>query len=190
MKKTFALLTAIIGLSTFTNCQATLQEGFYVGGLGSSNIIYEKSHSNYNTGYAVGGFAGYEWCNGLRLEVESTYRHNSHHENRNSRINIHRHSHLHAWSGMVNAIYDMQLCLPNCSPCWMSKLHPYVGAGIGYTHQRFQKQTREGFAWQLITGLSYELTPDTDIALDYRAHKGNSHHIYANSLGATVRYHF
>ncbi len=190
MRKTFAFLAAFVSLSTFDPAEAVLQEGFYVGGLGGANFIHERSHSHYNVGYAAGATAGYGWTNGFRTEAEATYRHNAHHEHRNSRALTHRHSHLKSWSGMANLIYDMQLCWSPCTPCWMWRFYPYAGAGIGYTHQRQGEHARTGFAWQVIGGLSYELTPCVDLALDYRFHKGSFHHIYENTLNAAIRFYF
>jgi OOP family OmpA-OmpF porin len=200
MKKIFTVLAAAAALTSFNSAEAMSREGFYIGGLGGGNFLHTRCKPHYNTGYAAGGFLGYEWCDGLRVEAEGTYRHNTrklHHagdaDNERSK------NHLHSWSFMGNVLYDFNIsgwdsCLPCWSSCWTSCITPYVGAGIGWSHQRFQHASHHnkytGFAWQVIGGLAYEINECMDIALDYRFNKGHAERIYNNSLSALVRYKF
>lgn len=218
MKKVLALVAAAAALVSFNPVQAEPTEGFYVGGLAGGNFLQTSKkhgrHAEFKTGYDVGGLIGYELCDGIRLEGEFTYRHNclkslkfSHRRFSGDRRSNHK-GNFRSMSYMANIIYDIPL---SCQPCGWD-FFPYVGAGIGYSSQRFSSHhchddefdgdfdfrfrrrhnnhKKNGFAWQVIAGLGYEIDACTDIALEYRFNKGRLENFYNHSLNVALRYHF
>ena len=209
MKKTiFALVAAVAALTAIQPTEAQAQEGFYVGGFGGANFIQTSKKDDfdlkYRTGYAVGGSVGYKWCQGFRVEAEASYRHNrlksfEFFEGDDFEEDVK--GHLSSWSFMANALYDMDLgCWDSCSS-W--DIVPYVGFGIGYARQRIkfsededsgfnfhEHEAKNGFAWQLIAGLAYEISPCTDIAIEYRFNKGPEKKLYNHTAALAVKYHF
>jgi outer membrane protein OmpA-like peptidoglycan-associated protein len=76
---------------------------------------------------------------------------------------------VNVWSGMVNALYDINLGWP---------VTPYVGVGAGYARIKAKNINVSGaqvmddsdnqFAYQGIVGASYAITPNLKLGLDYR----------------------
>ncbi len=205
MKKVLALVAAAAALVSFNPVQAEPTEGFYVGGLAGGNFLQTSKRSgvdyDFRAGYDVGGFVGYELCDGFRLEGEFTYRHNSLKSVKFGSSSFNSSGHYHSMSYMANLIYDIPMCWQPCG--W--EIFPYVGAGIGYSNEKvkfshhveteteftFSSHKKEnGFAWQVIAGLGYEIDQCTDVALEYRFHKGQLEKIYNHSLNVALRYHF
>ena len=66
---------------------------------------------------------------------------------------------------MLNAYYDIDTG---------TKLTPYVGAGLGMSHQQYKvkaddiKKSSDEFAWQLGAGVSYAATDNVSVDLGYR----------------------
>jgi opacity protein-like surface antigen len=56
------------------------------------------------------------------------------------------------------------------------RFHPYVGFGIGWSHGMFKATTADGsadesanaFAWQILAGVNFEITPNWSADLGYR----------------------
>ncbi len=202
MKKTlFALVAVFAALTAFQpeSVHAQQQEGFYVGGFGGANFLQTKKKQEFEykfrTGYAIGGFAGYKWCQGFRAEGEVSYRHNRLKSIELLETDICMHGNFSSWSFMANGLYDLNL------GCWDScygAIIPYIGGGIGYSHQKLKinshglhaSGTENGFAWQIIAGLGYEISPCTDIDVEYRFLKGHAKHFYNHVVALTAKYHF
>jgi opacity protein-like surface antigen len=216
MKKIAALLTALVPLFSSAVVEAHPWEGFYVGATGGANFLQNSKkhhgHKNrYDTGYLVGGFVGYRWCEGFRVEGEVSYRSahlKSIHVRSESGSDVvavsssseDRHGHGNrnnsTWAYMANLYYDIDTC---------SAFTPYVGGGIGYAnvrrshhhHEVFGSESsshhsnrRSGFAWQVIAGVGYEVLPCVDLALEYRFFKNNENRVYNQSVGLVAKYHF
>lgn len=216
-----------------TCCPPLLTCGtFYVSGFGGANFIPdEKEHSrescdrfttkaDFKPGFYLGTALGYK-LNNTRLEVEFSYRRNSFktHTTRDSgsRSSNHVtflenqalgqvscsgsdpfrfHSNIDVYAVLLNGYYDFDFC-----NCW--NLKPYVGAGIGWGHNRFNirfkdlgsrshrgRSHSDEFAWQLIAGVGYPLTDCTDLALEYRFFRSGIHKVYNHGVGAALRYSF
>lgn len=183
---------------------------------GSSSGDGRHAKLDLRTGYVVGGGLGYVFCNGFRVEGEISYRHNQIRRIRfnnltttttssSSSDNSGRH-HGSVWSlaYMANLIYDVDTSCWDC--CWgCGEIIPYFGGGIGYAHEKirlrhrhgdntdnflFGRTKRNGFAWQLIAGLGWELSPCSVVSVEYRFFKGRDRHFYNHMIGANLRYDF
>lgn len=206
MKKILTLLSAVAGLMAITPSTVEANGCFYVGPIGGANWLQtdkKDRHGNdecgdrieFETGYNVGGFVGYHFCFGLNVEAEIIYRHNDlkrrHHGSSysdsygssNSKVNF------QSVSYMANVIYDISL-----PSCWCMPIFPYVGAGIGYAQQELRvwdfKKKENGFAWQVLAGIGYQINPNFDIALDYHFNEGRTRRIYNHSLSLAAAYKF
>lgn len=160
--------------------------GFYVGAYAGGNWFADSELSweggsrlfhNYETdsGYILGGYAGYRFCNNLRLEVDIGWR-----DNDVDIINVYNGStetqpqvtasEITAVSYMGNIIYDCVLDLCDCC------VRPYFGVGFGAAsvkveghYSGFDVDDNETvFAYQLIIGLAYPWCQTMDIAVEYR----------------------
>lgn len=218
MKRLLAILATIVAVVSLKSVQADPWEGYYVGGFGGANFIQtnKKNHghkNSYNTGYDVGGFIGYRWCEGLRLEGEISYRNNQHKNRKSSNEGSGRRNkgHLETVAYMANALYEIDLSCWDCCGCDTWEIVPYLGGGIGYSQQKqdrrcnndcnfddfgnprsgsSKKKWKGGFAWQLIAGAAYEISPCMDVSLEYRFFNGHEKKLYNHSVGLAAKYHF
>jgi outer membrane protein OmpA-like peptidoglycan-associated protein len=167
-----ALTTAASG----AQAQSQPTTGFYIGGAAGANIMEDNRFRNgggnstdsYGAGYVGTLDFGYGLGNGLRLEVEPGYRNNT-----VDRVNgAPADSRIQSATFMGNVLYDFyQVQTP-----WIP-LTPHVGAGIGYAHVWDRSTSPSGnnvsgdtnrFAYQVIGGLDYSLTPHQKVGVDYR----------------------
>lgn len=213
MKKIVMILSAVAGLAAFTpKAVEAANQGFYVGALGGVNFLqtskggHHHRHDGdgdgergrggrreieFDVGYDVGGFIGYEFCSGLAVEAEFTYRHNDISKIKFCGEHFKSRGHFESMSYMANVIYEI-----NLSRCWCMPITPYIGGGVGYAQQRlklghcFGEGKKNGFAWQVIAGIGYDFSRCFDIALDYRFNKGRAERIYNHSLSLAFAYHF
>lgn len=160
--------SALISVSAFAGEYAN--EGVYAGVLGGVNFQnYRKHHVDLdmNTGYMVGGFAGYKFSSSLRLEAELAFRRNSVENFKYQEQLFDAHGHTDTRSIMANVLYDFDF-----NPMWT----PYVGLGGGYAYTKARMNDHavdltakdDGFVWQAIAGLAYRVSCDTDLGLEYR----------------------
>lgn len=165
-----------LALAAATPALAEQKQGPYIG-LGGIYVIPQDSNTDQNPGATLDGdiewddgwgtlgSLGYAWGNGLRTELELSYRDN----NASSIGNNDLGGSVDAMSGMVNVLYDVDVGLP---------LKPYIGAGAGVSRVQFDNVGPAGgptiddgktsWAWQGIAGASYSLGQSTDLTLDYR----------------------
>lgn len=172
MKKLLGVIATLITIALPPAMQA--QEGFYAGGFAGVNFLdirpQHHVHVDTDTGYALGAVLGYKFCDDFRLEGEIAYRDNGFDKIKHHGEKISVHGHAKSWSFMANGYYDLPVD-------WI--VTPYVGGGIGYetccghmSHNSFKgKISENGFAWQLMAGLNYDLTDDIQVNLEYKFHK-------------------
>lgn len=212
MKKTWVIFLTFLVMLTTSKMQAAIWDDccgddycyitdprFYARVFGGANYLQTSKNNDvkadYNTGYILSGALGYNWCYGLRAEVEYAYRRNTlrkvHFFGRSFDLN----GHFQSSSYMANLLWDISLGSWGCG--W--GLKPYIGAGIGYDTLRsrgeqdgfsFNENKKNGFAWQLIAGLGYEIFCNTDLSVEYRFHKGPIHNLYSHSIGLGLKYNF
>ena len=171
---------------------------FYAKILGGGNFLQSTeiagNESSYQPGYFIAGSLGYCWGYGLRLESEYTFRRNSIDKIDFFVEGSSNHGHYQASSYMTNLLWDLPLSTWGCS---FRNVQPFIGAGIGYDFQRMHSsnsrivfnQKWHHLSWQLMAGLIYPIFCNTDLALEYRFHRGNSH-FYNHSFGVALAYKF
>lgn len=149
----------------------------YVGVLGGVNLLQnEHRHDDsikYKTGYTAGAFAGYGFCNNIRVEGEFLYRRNNVKHIKNDKGTFHC-GHYRSYSLMANCLYDFNICYP---------VTPYLGVGIGADRvttaisipESGFKNHKTRFAAQGIAGFSYPICDNTEMSIDYRYHWVENH---------------
>ena len=165
----FIGILTLFACSLFSTIQASCAyatektEGPYVGVIGGG---YKANPSLCRPGYYVGGVAGYKFSNNVRLEGEVTYQRFAY-----KKFVPHVKGNCKSVTCMANALYDFDLNLP---------FTPYVGAGVGYQHTRFNAthQSQFGkfhagsksndFACQGIAGVKFEIQKGLELGVDYR----------------------
>lgn len=151
---------------------------FYVGAFGGatfpvdSNIsgpqVPSGSRASWDTGWLAGGTVGYIIGNGFRVELEGAYRRNSidrmYGAGASGRIsNI---------TAMGNVIYDINTG---------TFITPYIGIGVGASYAQVRATPGAGaasttsfsdhdvvLAYQGIAGVSFQVTPELALGVDYR----------------------
>lgn len=159
--------------------------GFYVGLESGLNWLLNSGGNSQQTGYAVGGVAGYDFF-GPRLELEVMYRNNA---GNGPAPNGWVTGQINQLSTMVNGLYDFR---PG------AMITPYAGAGIGLA---FVDPSLGGgctmcstnFAYQGIIGVGYNASPSMRVNLDARYYGTTNPGTYTNNdisvmLGATYRF--
>jgi OmpA-OmpF porin, OOP family len=122
-------------------------------------------------GPGVVGSFGYGFGNGVRVELEGSWRQSSH-----DFTNSASSSTLQSYGGMVNALYDFDV-----GAGWV---YPYIGAGIGYQQTHIDNITfhptgtttetfgggQGGFAAQAMLGAGFPIhsVPGLSVTVEYR----------------------
>lgn len=169
-------------------------KGFYVSSNVSCNLVSHTRHRgvkfHFEPGLFISPAIGYRFCNGLRLEGEFGYRYNHLCRLNYCGTNYHVCGHLETFSGLANIYYDFPVC-------WYIK--PYVGAGLGYAHVNHRlhignlcnKECDDGFAWQVMAGLTYSICSNMDLSAEYRFFRNeNFNHLQNHAIGGSLRYYF
>lgn len=170
-----ALGVSALALIAATPALAEQKQGPYIG-LGGIYVMPEDSDTDqtpgtafdgdveWDDGWGAVGSLGYAFGNGLRTELELSYRSNDADSIGNADLG----GSVSSMAGMVNVLYDVDFGLP---------FKPYIGAGVGGARVNFDEVTNGAtviddggfdFAWQGIAGASYSLNDSTDLTLDYR----------------------
>lgn len=148
-------------------------------------------------GYALSGAAGYGFGNGIRVELEGSYRSNPL-KTLSATSDFTYNGNEQNTTLMVNALYDMDVGLP---------VFPYIGAGVGviwdteskvtatktglfafgptvYDALETNSGTAASIAFQVKTGLSYpvETVPGLSLTLDYRFLAAPNRRSFSRSL--------
>jgi outer membrane protein OmpA-like peptidoglycan-associated protein len=138
---------------------------------------YNRS-ANYNDGYIGAIQGGFAWNNGLRLELEGSERYNDVNTIRTPYGSYAGRGSMRDYAAMANILYELPagfMGMPDFP------LRPYIGGGVGsadyapyhiraanFAYPGYVSGDRWGFAWQGIAGLSYSLTDNVDLTLEYR----------------------
>ncbi|OHE77884.1 MAG: hypothetical protein A3F67_08175 [Verrucomicrobia bacterium RIFCSPHIGHO2_12_FULL_41_10] len=174
MKKLLAAIFSIIAGVAFaaaafaTSADAAtsaINSGFYVGAQGGVAI----PDDNVNTGFDVGGRAGYRFGNGFRVEEAFNYFRQSVDL---GPLNTNLDAHLNTYTLMTNGYYDFNTG---------TKFIPYLGAGIGLAHDSLTisddnnslsvsniSGSHSHFAAQGIAGVGYQFTRNVGVDVQYR----------------------
>ncbi len=165
-------------------CLASLahaDEGWYVRGQGGASLLTSSelddptgilaaldTDINFDIGYDLSGALGYHW--GLfRVEGEMTYAESDIDEVEVLGIEVSGSGDVNSLGFMANAFKDFEI-----SDVWQVNL----GGGIGYAIVSINDASVVGipladdedsvFAYQLGTGIDYQMSPATTLSLDYR----------------------
>jgi opacity protein-like surface antigen len=184
-------------------------EGLYVSVFGGPNFQQDSSGVNFgtfsgddattsyaesaDTGFVLGAAVGARldrWANGLRSELEVSYRRNdvsgewynytdAGEDSATGTIG----ANTSTFAIMANLWYDFDVA-------WKAK--PYVGAGVGWARSSLDvgvavtdesfccgyngsetfSDEQSGFAWMLGAGVNYEVSPGVDVGIGYRFFRG------------------
>lgn len=168
MYKLLSMIATVVAIALPQVVQAN--DGLYVGGMAGVNFldVHAGHHKKVGTkaGYTLGGVVGYKFCDDFRLEGEISYRNNSYKHLKYHSQKVDLSGNTKAWSFMANGYYDLPVQ-------WV--VTPYVGAGIGYDKfcgkAASAKVSDEGFAWQVMTGVNYDLCQGVQVNLEYKFHE-------------------
>jgi opacity protein-like surface antigen len=170
------------------------------GNIGSGTVVVTTEvNSDLSNGFVIGGAVGArldKWLDGLRAEMEVSYRRNelkgdwqfgfdgdipSTFPTTDLSAAGTSDGHLSRFAVMANVWYDIDAG---------SKIVPYVGGGIGWNRARLEvggevidpgllltdieraEYSESGFAWQLGAGANYEVSPGIKVGLGYRYFHG------------------
>lgn len=150
------------------------EPGYYVsvdGGVSLPPDLHLNSatlgtgHESFGTGFAAGGALGYDYGDGLRIELNSLYQNTS-----LDRVNgTAADGHLSSTSVMANATYDL---LPD------ARFTPYVGVGLGLQNVGGTVNGLSGRDWkpayQAEAGLRTDIAPNTSLFGEYRFSQSES----------------
>lgn len=190
-RATMALASAsILMLAT----PAFAGDGIYVGGgAGWShhdgmdyNLFGLTGHDQFDDNARFDLDAGYKFPEGLRFELEGSYARYQFSHNRIASISFPGvHGDLSNWSLLGDVNYDI--------PIW-DRLALTLGGGAGWAwvdtseRDRFSPPDRDrgtdgAFTWQLLAGLSWTLTDQIDVGVEYKFQEieATNHHTYSGS---------
>ena len=152
------ILGLVIMLSLYSNAHA----GEIYGQLNISGVDLKDDTLDYSnglsvdyesdTGYGIGAVVGSKLSQNTRIEAELVYR-------RNDVEALGIDGKYESIALMGNAIYDVNIGSP---------ITPYIGVGAGYANVSDEDLDDDVFAYQAMAGLSYKLTPKTDIMVGYK----------------------
>ena len=180
-----AVVCAPMAASAQSRSASNRSPGFYAGVESGLNWLLSNGDNTYNTGYAIGGVAGYDFL-GPRVELEVMYRNNAGTANTPAG-NVA--GQINQLSTMVNGLYDF---MPG------SIITPYAGAGLGlaFASPGLLGPSSLGataFAYQGIVGVGYNATPLLRVNLDARYYGTSNPGTYTNNdvsvmLGVTYKF--
>ncbi|WP_043358563.1 OmpA family protein [Belnapia sp. F-4-1] len=174
-----ALLAATV-LALPVAAQAQPVSGLYIGAGGGLNIHQDSNNNGARTKFddigAVGlASIGWGFGNGLRAEIEGSYRTNDIRSITSNGGAVRGNSgYLRNYAAMANVLYDFNLGLP---------IVPYLGVGVGYgwvdvdkaniagpDGSRYRIEDTDGrFAYQGIAGAAFNLpVPGLALTAEYR----------------------
>ncbi len=143
----------------------------------------------YNSGWAAGAAAGYQWSNGLALEAEMAYRQNGIDGEEVMGTPMAIDGIEGSLAFMANAKFNLDTG---------TRLTPFIGAGMGLAVIKVDAQPDGGgdfiasdtqFAYQGIAGVSYEILPHLSLALQYIYFATKSPTFEDSSVSVDMDYH-
>ncbi len=170
---------------------------WYVGVGGGVNMLQSTNigtafgntlDTDFDTGWALMANVGYRWGGGLRAELEGAYRKN----NAGSIMDVgfgpvtNVDGDVTEFSLMANLLYDIHLG---------DNLSLTLGGGIGAADSQVQisgfgvplivdtGSNNWSFAWQLLSGVSYSMSPNTEFFVEYRYFRNDNHDVTTFPLG-------
>lgn len=208
-KKSMFLATTAVALLTGTG--AAQAGDLYVSVFGGANFQHDNAGShlgtfigddatttfnmNADTGFVLGGAIGAhldKWANGLKTELEVSYRRNDLGGHWSSFTTFDDafasgtlNGNMSNFAIMANLWYDIDMG-------WKAK--PYIGGGVGWARSKAEvavavttdtkccsyngsesySEEKSGFAWQLGAGFNYSVAPGVDVGIGYRYFRGPS----------------
>jgi opacity protein-like surface antigen len=192
---------AAIALATAFSAGGAAAQSFYVKGFGGATFPQDDDFKlnargtgesldtglDYDTGYVLGVAGGYMFTPSIGVELEYAYR-NADASFTNDGPNVSTAS--NAW--MANALYYMTPMGP--TGAWQ----PYVGGGLGVADLQVDDFPSDGggdfdsdynFAYQLIGGVAYNLTPQWRINGEVRFFGINDQDLENDVLSFKTPYH-
>jgi outer membrane protein OmpA-like peptidoglycan-associated protein len=177
-RKTMLAAAAVAALPLAAPAVAQPVEGFYVGAGAGVNWLQRQTYSgtgglstDFDLGWGGVVSLGWGFGNGLRAEVEGSYRENNADRSRIGTIRSASGGSARSYGVMANAFYDFHGLLGG--------IVPYVGVGAGYMwheHDRittplgFSNGSDARFAYQGIVGAAFPIgeVPGLAITAEYR----------------------
>lgn len=140
-----------------------------IGGYAKSNsvdAVFSDSPSfdidfNYKSNFTFGGALGYYPGNNLRIEGEVMYRGIDIDTINVNGIELGYGSELKLLNLMFNSYYTVPL---------NRYVSPYVGGGVGWSNE-MENDTKNAFAYQLMTGIDWDFDYSSSISAGYRYFK-------------------
>src|SRR5882757_4619883 len=174
MKKVLLATAALIALPVMAQAQSQPNPGFYIGGEGGLNWMFNTTANVPGfggavniypaTGWAAGGMVGYDFV-GPRVELEGIYRQNQA-TLQAAPIGFQQFTagaNINDTAIMANIMYDFRMGWP---------IIPYVGAGAGIAFVNASalggSTSSTQFAYQGIIGVGYEIDQNWRINIDGR----------------------
>lgn len=170
------------------------RDGFYVGIGGGLNVLEDLTIPDVDTpigpqpgGYVAAdpggvilGSLGWSFSNGLRFEVEGSFRSNGFEQaTAGALMDDEAGGHQETTAIFANAFYDIDLTSLGLN----TSVSPYIGAGIGYAWAKWDdvyvtnpnelvrhNDTDESLAWQAMVGVAAPIAaaPGLSLSLEYR----------------------
>lgn len=192
--------TALVGL--FGTAAAAQDAGFYLKGFGgatfpqSTDFDFDtrpagftdlKSGLSYDTGYILGVAAGYNVTPNVAVELEYAFRNSAASIKNTGDAGKDGNSQSNAW--MANALYKFTPMGPT------GQWQPYVGGGLGMADLNIDGLDLNGdfdsdyqFAYQLIGGVGYAVTPQWTINGEVRFFGINDQDLENNDFSFKTTY--
>ncbi|MEY3731860.1 MAG: hypothetical protein RLZZ57_2616 [Pseudomonadota bacterium] len=160
------------------------------GGYGASRTAIIGASSEFEWGYAGVLSLGWGFGNGLRAEIEGSYRQNSTKSYTEAGSQYSGYGAASSYGAMLNVLYDIDLGEP------LFGMTPYVGAGVGYIWHEYKdvgyrnssadyvlyNGTSGAIGGQAIAGLSFPVSafPGLAFTAEYRFMMTAGHKLASN----------
>ncbi|NOT40002.1 MAG: OmpA family protein [Alphaproteobacteria bacterium] len=195
MRSKLLFAASTIALAWAGQAAAEPANGWYMGLEGGGNWVSENDATfstslptsgpariEFDTGWTGIATAGYAFRGNWRVEAEAGYRHND--VDAINGIANSAGGELNTTSLMGNVLYDIPLT---------DRMTVSLGAGAGAVHTQFDdgvidQDEDTAFAYQGIAGLSYAVSPRTDLTMNYRYLRSDALEFQGRHAGHTDFY--
>jgi OmpA-OmpF porin, OOP family len=195
MRSKLLLAASTLALACAGHAAAQPANGWYMGLEGGGNWVSENDTTfstslptsgpapiEFDTGWTGIATAGYAFPGNWRVEAEAGYRHND--VDTINGIANGAGGELNTTSLMGNVLYDIPLT---------ERMTVSLGAGAGAVHTEFDdgvidQDEDTAFAYQGIAGVSYALSPRTDLTMNYRYLRSDALEFQGRHVGHTDFY--